>query len=50
MNNFFTNITTNLKLKPTKTAAKANLGSVTNTFQNHERVKRIKMANFHFRF
>ena len=47
MNNYFTNITTHLKLKPTKTDLKANLESVIDTFQNRERVQWIKLANFH---
>ena len=47
MNNCFTNITTQLKLKPTKTDPKANLESIIDTFQNHESVQRIKLANFH---
>ena len=46
MNNYFTNITTHLKLKPTKIDPKANLESITDTFQNHESVQRIKLANF----
>ena len=46
MNNSFTNITTNLKLKPSKIATKANLECITNTFQNHESVKIINMTNF----
>ena len=47
MNNYFTNITTHLKLKPTKIDPKANLESVIDTFQNRERVQGIKLANFH---
>ena len=47
MNNYFTNITTHLKLKPTKIDPKANLESIIDTFQNHESVRRIKLANFH---
>ena len=47
MNNYFTNIITHLKLKPTKTDPKANLESIIDTFQNHESVQRIKLANFH---
>ena len=47
MNNYFTNITTLLKLKPTKIDSKANLESIIDTFQNHESVQRIKLANFH---
>ena len=47
MNNYFTNITTHLKLKPTKIDPKANLESIIDTFQNHESVQRIKLANFH---
>ena len=42
MNNYFTNITTHLKLKPTKIDPKANLESIIDTFQNHESVQRIK--------
>ena len=46
MNNYFTNITTYLKLKPTKIDPKANLESMIDTFQNHrimlfKRVKRV---------
>ena len=47
MNNYFTNITNHLKLKPTKIDPKANLESIIDTFQNHESVQRIKLANFH---
>ena len=47
MNNYFTNITTHLKLKPTKIDPKANLESIIDTFQNHESVQRIQLANFH---
>ena len=36
MNNYFTNITTHLKLKPTKIDPKANLESIIDTFQNHQ--------------
>ena len=36
MNNYFTNITTHLKLE-----------SIIDTFQNNESVQRIKLANFH---
>ena len=32
MNNYFTNITTHLKLKPTKIDPRANLGSIIDTF------------------
>ena len=39
MNNNFTNITTH--------HSKANLKSMIDTFQNHESVQRIKLANFH---
>ena len=35
MNNYFTNITTYLNLKPTKIDPKANLESMIDTFQNH---------------
>ena len=47
MNNYFTNITTHLKLKPTKIDTKANLENIINTFQTHESVQRIKLVNFH---
>ena len=47
MNNYFKNITTHLKLKPTKIDPKANLESIIDNFQNHESVQRIKLANFH---
>ena len=47
MNNYFTNITTHLKLKATKIDPKANLESIIDTFQDHESVQRIKLANFH---
>ena len=47
MNNYFTNINTHLKFKPTKTDLKAHLESITDTFQNHESIQRIKLANFH---
>ena len=47
MNNYFTKITTHLKLKPTKVDPKANLESIIDTFQNHESIQRIKLANFH---
>ena len=47
MNNYLTNFVTHLKLKPTKTDPKANLESIIDTFQNHESVQRIKLANFH---
>ena len=46
MNYYFTNIATHLKLKPTKIDPKANLESIIDTFQNHERVQRIKLGNF----
>ena len=45
MNNYFTNITTHLKLKPTKIDLEANLESIIDIFQNHESVQRIKLAN-----
>ena len=47
MNNYFTNITIHLKLKTTKSDSKANLESITDTFQNHESIQRIKLANIH---
>ena len=47
MNNYFTNITTYLKIKPTEIDPKANLESIIDIFQNHESVQRIKLANFH---
>ena len=36
MNNYFANITTDLKLKPTKIDPKANLKNIIDTFQNYE--------------
>ena len=47
MNNYFKNITVYLKLKPIKINSKANLERIGNTFQNYERVQRIKLGNFH---
>ena len=47
MNNYFTNITTHIKLKPTKIDPKVNLENIIDTFQNPESVQRIKLANFH---
>ena len=47
MNNYFTNITTDPKLKPTKIDPKANLESIIDAFQNRESVQRTKLANFH---
>ena len=38
MNNYSTNISTHLKLKPTKIDPKANLESIIDTFQNQESV------------
>ena len=49
MNNYFTNITTHLKLKSTKTDSKVNLEILINTFRNHEGFQRIKLANFDFK-
>ena len=43
MNNYFTNITTHLKLKPTKMDLKENLESI----QDHESIQRIKLTIFH---
>ena len=36
INNYFTNITTHLKIKPSKIDPKVNLESIMYTFQNHE--------------
>ena len=48
MNNYFTNINIHLKLKPIKINPKTNLeSSITDAFQNHESLQRIKLANFH---
>ena len=49
MNNYFTNITTHLKLQPTKIDPKVNLESITDTFQNHESVQRIELTNFQYK-
>ena len=38
INNYFTNIETHLKFKPTKNDPKANLESIIDILQNHERV------------
>ena len=38
--NYFTNIATHLKLKPTKIDDKANVESIINIFQKHESIKR----------
>ena len=46
MNNYFTNITTNLKLKPIKIDPKANLENKINTLQNHESFRRISWQIF----
>ena len=46
-NNYVTNITTHLNLKSTQIDSKANLESIIVTFQNHESVQRIKLANLH---
>ena len=50
MNNYFKNITTPIKLKPTKIDSKANLESIIDTFQNHKSVQRIKLANLHSKY
>ena len=47
MKNYLTNVTTHLKLKPTKTDPKVNLETITDTLQNHESVQGITLANFH---
>ena len=47
MNNYFTKITTHLKLNPTKIEPKANLESIINAFQSHESIQRIKLENLH---
>ena len=47
MNNYFTSITTHLKLKPTEIDPKVNLKSIINTFQKHKSVQVIKLASFH---
>ena len=46
-NNYVTNITIHLNLKSTKIDLKANLESTIDTFQYHESVQRIKLANLH---
>ena len=50
MNNYFTNITTHLTLKPTKIDPKENLESIIDTFQNHGSVQMIKLANVHSKY
>ena len=47
MNNYFTNITPILKLKPTRIDIKPNLESIISTFQNQEIVQKIWEAIFH---
>ena len=49
MNNYCANITTHLKLKPTKIDPKVNLESITDIFQNHESVQRIELINFQYK-
>ena len=49
MNDYFTNIFIQFKLKPNKIDPKVNLKSIINTFQNHESVQRIKLTNFLFK-
>ena len=46
-NNYVTNITIHLNLKSSKIDLKANLESTIDTFQYHESVQRIKLANLH---
>ena len=46
MNNYCANITTHLKLKPTKINPKVNLEIIIDTFHNRESAQRIKLANF----
>ena len=48
MNNYFTNITAHLEIKPPNIDSKPNLESIIDTFQNHESVQRSKLANFKF--
>ena len=43
MNNYFTNITSHLKLKPSKIDPKTNLESIIDTFQNRESVQRTSL-------
>ena len=47
MNNYSINITTHLKLKPTKIDPKATMESIIDTFQNHKSVQSINLGNFH---
>ena len=46
MNNCFTNITTHLKLKPTKIYPEANLESIIDTFQNMKVFRRLNLKTF----
>ena len=45
-NNYFTNITTHLKLKPIKIDPKANQESIIDTFQNHEVFRGLSEQTF----
>ena len=47
MNNYFINISTQLKLKHTKIDRKANLDCIRTSLQNHESLQKIKLAIFH---
>ena len=42
MNNFFTNITKNLNLKPYKDSSLTNINGTTPNFDNHLSIKKIK--------
>ena len=46
MNNCFTNITTHLKLKPTKIDPETNLESIIDTFQNMKVFRRLNLKTF----
>ena len=50
MNNYLTNVTLHLKLKPIKIYFKASLESIINTSQNPESIQGIKLTNFHSKF
>ena len=49
MNNYFTDITSHLNLKPDQINHSENLANIIENFKNHESIQKIKLANFHHR-
>ena len=47
MNRYFTNITKHMNLEANKISHREELVNILDTFKNHKRVQRIKLANFH---